>query len=46
MIIDCCGKWQELELALTESEQVAKDKKLWLLRRRLPHYRLLTSFGF
>lgn len=37
---------KELELALKESEEIAKDKKRWLLRRRLPHYRLLTSFGF
>jgi hypothetical protein len=37
---------QELELALTESEQIAKDKRNWLLKKRLPHYRLLTSFGF
>jgi hypothetical protein len=34
-----------LELALTQSEQIAKDKKQWLLKRRMPHAKLLTSFG-
>jgi len=37
---------QELEEALLQSEQIAKDKKLWLLRKRLPNAKLLTSFGF
>jgi hypothetical protein len=37
---------QELEQALLQSEQIAKDKKLWLLRKRLPNAKLLTSFGF